>query len=175
MNRKEFLKALRDELRKRRDIEVEEVIFYYDELIQDAVDNGENEIDFINKLGNIREIVRKIVDDESFLVEMREKNRTVVKSALGTTIKIFSYCIFGFVAFIIIVTAFSILVSGLALVIKTIITTVANSPSDFYGYLMMLGYLMVGVSLTLISIGLVLGLINRAKPTMLSIIRKIRN
>ncbi len=173
MKRREFLRELKFELRKRRDIEVEEVIFYYDELIQDAVDNGENETEFIKRLGSVREITRRIIDDEEFITQVKQKNRNSLRNAIGLTVKIIGYIIFASLAFAIVVTSFSLFVSGLAIVVQTIVRTFANPPTDNYGYIMLFGFITVGVSLVFISIGLSQVFFRQAKPALLSIFRKL--
>lgn len=173
MRRKEFLRELKFELRKRRDIDVEEVIFYYDELIQDAVDNKELESEFIRKLGSVRDICRKIIDDEGFLIKLREKNRNSIRTAIGITVKIIGYVVFFWVAFAIVVASFSLLSSGIAIVGQTLIRMVANPPADTYGYIMLVGFIVVGVSLIFISVGMAQIFFRKAKPALMLILRKL--
>ncbi len=173
MRRKEFLRELKYELRKRRDIDVEEVIFYYDELIQDAVDTGENEGDFIRKLGSTRDICRKIIDDEDFLIEVREKNRNSIRTAVSITVKVFSYFVFFWVAFAIVTASFSLFASGIGIVGQTVTRMIATPPSDSYGYIMLIGFITVGISLIFISIGLSKIFFRQAKPALLKIFRSL--
>ena len=173
MRRKQFLKELKFELRKRRDIEVEEVIYYYDELIQDAVEHGEEEEIFIINLGSIREITRKLIDDETFIKEVKQKNRNSVKNALGLTVKVFGYFIFSIVAFVVVVTSFSLFASGVAVVIQTIVRMFVTPPADNYGYIMLVGFITVGISMVFIAVGLSQIFFRQAKPALLSIFRKL--
>lgn len=171
MKRKEFLRVLRDELRKRTDIESEEVLFYYDELIQDAVDNGENEEIFITNLGSVKDILRRLEDDKEFVVELRDKNSTVVRDVLSTTVKIIGYFIFGVIAFSLGVTSFSVFVSGAAIMIAAVGRVIFNAPTDLYGYLAMLGLGFIGLSLTILGVGIIKWIVNQAKPALLTIFR----
>lgn len=171
MKRKEFLRVLREELRKRTDIESEEVLFYYDELIQDAIDNGENEEIFIMNLGSVRDILRRLEDDKEFVIELRDKNSTVVRDVLSTTVKIIGYFIFGVIAFSLGVTSFSVFVSGAAIILVAIGRVILNTPTDLYGYLAMLGLVFIGMSLSILGIGIIKWIINQAKPALLTIFR----
>ena len=172
MKRRQFLKELKIELRKRRDIEVEEVLFYYDELIQDAVDNGESEEVFIANLGDTSDIRRRIEDEAEFIIEMKERNIDV-KNALSKTVKIIGYFIFGVVAFSITVACISVFGSGIAVIFTAIFKIVFNPPIDIYGYLSALGMVMVGVSLSLLSFGVMKWLYSESKPALLTIFRNI--
>ncbi|HOO44370.1 MAG TPA: DUF1700 domain-containing protein [Bacillota bacterium] len=174
MKRKQFLRELKEELRKRRDIEVEEVLFYYDELIQDAVDNGESEDIFIANLGSVREIARRIEDDEEFISEVKVKNKIFVDNALANSVKIIGYIIVAFVAFILGVTAFSLFISGATIVFAGIVKILAEGYVDVYGYIAILGLVMIGISLSLFSIAIVKWFVNQIKPALLSIFRNTK-
>lgn len=173
MNRRQFLRELKDELKKRRDIESEEVLFYYDEMIQDAIDNGESEEVFILNLGSVRDIVRRIEDDEEFLIEVKHKNSDAVRNVLSTTVKVISYFIFGILAFTLAVTSFSVFVSGIAVVIAAIAQLFIINPTDINAYLLIFGITLIGVSLIVLSVGLAKWFFNQANPALLSIFRKI--
>lgn len=172
MKRRQFLKELKLELRKRRDIEVEEVLFYYDELIQDAIDNGESEEVFIANLGNVSDIRKRIEDEEEFIIEMKERNLDV-KSALSNTVKVIGYFIFAIIAFSITVTSISVFGSGIAVIFTAIFKIIFSPPVDIYGYLSALGIAMVGVSLSLLSFGVMKWLFSESKPALLTIFRNI--
>ena len=174
MRRKEFLRKLKEELRKRRDIEVEEVLFYYDEMIQDAVDNGESEEVFIMNLGSVESIRKKIEDQEDFIVKVKTRNKIVVDDVLSNTVKIVGYVIFAIIAFSLTVASFSVFVSGIAVIFTAIVRLFVSTPGDVYGYLAMLGVVMVGVSLSLLSYAVVRWLYTQSKPALLNIFRRIQ-
>lgn len=175
MRRKEFLRSLKEELKKRRDIEVEEVLFYYDELIQDAVDSGESEEVFIMNLGSVRDICFRLVEDKEFITEVKSKNDDVVRDVLSTTVKVIGYLIFGIAAFSLGVAVISVFFSGISVIVAAIVKLVISGPSDVYGYLVLLGVAMVGASLMLLSIGIVKWFINKAKPALLTIFRNTKD
>lgn len=175
MNRRQFLRELKNELRKRRDIETEEVLFYYDEMIQDAIDNGESEEIFIMNLGSIRDIVRRLEDDEDFLIEVKNKNSDAVRNVLSTSVKIVSYFIFGVLAFSLVVTCLSVFISGIVVIIAGIAQGILNAPTDITGYLLVAGIILIGFSLIVLSVGFVKWFFNQANPALLSIFRKIND
>ena len=175
MNRKQFLKVLKEELRKRRDIETEEVLFYYDEMIQDASDNGESEDVFIMNLGSVKDIVRRLEDDEDFLTKVKDRNSTIVKNVLSTTVKITGYFIFGVIAFSLSVTGISLFFSGVGVVIAAIIRGFMSTPMDIYSYLILLGIVLIGLSLIVLSIGIVKWFFNQANPALLTIFRRLND
>ncbi|XFA99544.1 DUF1700 domain-containing protein [Candidatus Izemoplasma sp. B36] len=174
MKRRQFLRELKEELKKRTDIETEEVLFYYDEMIQDAIDNGESEDIFIMNLGSVRDIVRRIEDDEAFLAEVKSKNSDAVRNVLSTTVKIIGYFIFAVLAFSLAVTCFSVFVSGIAVVIAAIVQGVISTPVDIMGYLFLAGIVLIGFSLIIVSVGVVKWFFNQANPALLSIFRKLK-
>lgn len=175
MKRKEFLKALKEELRKRRDIEAEEVLFYYDELIQDAIDNGESEDVFIMNLGSVRDIVRRLEDDESFIVEVKDRNTTIVKNAVSTTVKIIGYFIIAVLGFVMVVTSLSLFASGIAVVFAGIVKIVVTGSVDTYGYIAILGLVMVGIGLAIFGVAIVRWFVQSFKPALLSIFRNTKD
>ncbi|MCK5732458.1 MAG: DUF1700 domain-containing protein [Tenericutes bacterium] len=175
MNRKQFLRTLKEELRKRRDIETEEVLFYYDEMIQDASDNGESEDVFIMNLGSVKDIVRRLEDDEDFLMKVKDRNTAVVKNVLSTTVKVIGYFIFGVIAFSLGVTGISVFFSGVGVVLAAIIRGFMSAPTDIYGYLILFGIVLIGLSLIVLSIGIVKWFFNQANPALLTIFRRIND
>ncbi|MBN2541043.1 MAG: DUF1700 domain-containing protein [Bacilli bacterium] len=174
MRRKDFLRELKEELRKRRDIEGEEVLFYYDELIQDAVEGGESEEIFVANLGNVRDIVRRLEDDEEFVAAVRQKNNDIVHDVLSISVKIIGYFIFGVIAFVLIITSFSLLASGIGVFFGAILKILFTGPFDLYGYLAMGGLMMIGVGIIVFSIALFKWFIDQAKPALLSIFRNTK-
>lgn len=63
MNKEEFLNKLVESLSGLPQNEVQKTVDYYSEIIDDAVENGENEQEVIARIGNIDTIVEKIIDD----------------------------------------------------------------------------------------------------------------
>lgn len=174
MKRKEFLRILRDELRKHRNIDTEEVLFYYDELIQDAVENGEDEEIFILNLGSVKDIVRRMEDDETFVAEVKQRNSDIVSNVLSLTVKLVGYAVFGLGTFILGSIIFSIFVSGISVFGAGFVKAILSGPYDLYGYLALAGVVLVGLSLIILSVAILKWYINQAKPVLLSIFRNTK-
>lgn len=113
MNKSEFIRQLRLELDFLNKEDREDVIKYYDELIQDAVDNGKNEADFIAGLGSFDEIIKNIKQDRTFMEKVKTINITPeVKNGLGIAAKVIGYIVFVIFSIVIISIGISFIVSG---------------------------------------------------------------
>ena len=174
MERKEFLKALRSELKKQKKLNSEEIIFYYDELIQDAVDNGEIEADFIYKLGPINDIVKQIGKDGSFLTRVKESNRNSLQNILNSSVKFISTIIYVFLVFLIAVVGGSILISGGAIIIQSIVQSIFEV-NETSGYLILIGMTLIGIGLIILGIELIRQFIKFSSNLRYTIIRKTKN
>ena len=75
MNKYEFLYKLNKALVILHVSEKKDITRYYDELIQDAIDNGENESDFIDRLVSIETIVRTMQKDKNFVKIIKKKKK----------------------------------------------------------------------------------------------------
>jgi uncharacterized membrane protein len=174
MERKEFLKALRSELKKQKKLNSEEIIFYYDELIQDAVDNGEIEADFISKLGLINDIVKQIGKDGSFLTRVKESNRNSLQNILNSSVKFISTIIYVFLVFLIAVVGGSILISGGAIIIQSIVQSIFEV-NETSGYLILIGMTLIGIGLIILGIELIRQFIKFSSNLRYTIIRKTKS
>lgn len=63
MNKDTFLKELRESLSGLPIQEIDKTIEYYSEMIDDAVEDGENESDAVKTFGSVQEIANKIIDE----------------------------------------------------------------------------------------------------------------
>lgn len=63
MNKNEFLKKLAEELHGIPKSDIDKTLDYYSEIIDDAVEEGEDERTVIERLGSVGEIAEKIIDD----------------------------------------------------------------------------------------------------------------
>jgi uncharacterized membrane protein len=91
MNKKTFLNQLKKELKYYKKIDTEEIIYYYDEMIQDAIDAGENEVIFIKNLGSLEEIISNVVNDGEFMMEVKTSNSQSLTNILSGTVRIISF------------------------------------------------------------------------------------
>ncbi len=117
MNKYEFLYKLNKNFDSFKASDRDEITHYYDELIQDAVDNGENEEDFIDRLGSIETIIRTIKKDDTFVTNVKEKKDFELRKVFSVTSKVVGYAIFVFVIIVIGSIAFSLVTSGASLFI----------------------------------------------------------
>lgn len=127
MNKKLFFKEIEDRLRDFSSDEKDKIIEYYDELINDYVDEGYSEEEAISRLGDINTIINTLKAD---LVIQRSSNKKT--NSLKNFIIILSICtspvlipigITFFVVFI--VLAVSLLVMFLSFAVGSISTVVA--------------------------------------------------
>ena len=66
MRKKTFLKELRNRLEKNKCKDVDDVIQYYDELIEDTIDRtNRSEDDVVYDLGPISEIVARVTNNRN--------------------------------------------------------------------------------------------------------------
>ncbi len=174
MRKREFLDKLRTNLQTVRKTESEEILSYYDEIIQDAVDNGENESEFISKLGSIDEIVETIRKDVDFVQKLKERRDTTLMAAINTTAKILGYSIFALVTFIIVVTGASFVISGLSTVIYSGIILAVSEGEAVNLIMMRLGNIVLGFGLVLFAIGVLKWYFKVSKKTVKKLLQEVQ-
>ncbi|MFA5005991.1 MAG: DUF1700 domain-containing protein [Candidatus Izemoplasmatales bacterium] len=130
MNRYEFLYRLDKALTGISPTEKAEIVRYYEELIQDARDSGDDETDFIDRLGSVETIVRTIRKDEGFVTNVREKKDFQLRKVFDITVRIAAYALFGLFVIVAGSLAFSFLVSGVSLVFTAIVAYFRDSVAD---------------------------------------------
>jgi uncharacterized membrane protein len=173
MNRKEFLSELKKQLKVYKKIDSEEIIYYYDEMIQDAVDAGHIERQFIAELGNIEEIVRNITGDESFIYKVKKANENSLVSLIGSAVKIISLIVYYFALFIIAIVCFSLFAAGIGTLFQAIIYFAFDStlPSDTW---ILLGLVIIAIGLLLVSFSIIKKIFEASREIKLYIIRKTK-
>lgn len=154
MNKYEFLYKLNQGLDHSSANERQEVVKYYDELIQDAIDNGENEIAFIDKLGSVDKIVRTIRTDRDFVTHVKEKKNYQLQSVFSVSVKILGYLLLIGIVFVIGSIGFSLVTSGAGMMIYSGIELYyALSTTWVWGTVLVYGgMLVVGLGLILIGV-----------------------
>ena len=82
MNKEEFLNALRSNLKGLPSDEIEERISFYDEMIEDIMEEGKTEEEAVESIGDMGVVVSKIADDTkmSSLVKERMKPRRSIRA-----------------------------------------------------------------------------------------------
>ena len=152
MNKYEFLYKLNKNLDAFKTSERDEITHYYDELIQDAVDNGENEESFIDRLGSIETIIRTIKKDDSFVTNVKEKKDFELRKVFSVSSKVVGYAIFIFVIIVIGSIAFSLVTSGVSLFVVgavRLIIGIKNAVSSMT-LIMYAGNVLLGLGLLLL-------------------------
>jgi len=173
MRKKEFLQQLENKLNVVRKTESVEIISYYDEIIQDAIDSGENESEFINRLGSIDQIVDTIRKDAGFVQKLKEKRDFTLREAINTTAKIVGYAIFGIVSFAIVVASAALVISGLSTAIYSGILMVV-SDEGIYLLLMRLGNVILGIGLVLFACGVFSWYFRFSKKSIEKLLREVQ-
>ncbi|PKL00719.1 MAG: hypothetical protein CVV56_04425 [Tenericutes bacterium HGW-Tenericutes-1] len=152
MNKYEFLYKLNKNLDSFKSSDRDEITHYYDELIQDAVDNGENEDAFIDRLGSVETIIRTIKKDDTFVTNVKEKKDFELRKVFSATSKLVGYAIFVFVIIVIGSIAFSFVTSGASLLVvgtTRMIIGIKNSVSSMT-LIMYAGNIFLGIGLLLL-------------------------
>lgn len=174
MDRKTFIRELKLELKKKRKLDVEEVIYYYDELIQDAVETGELETDVINRLGDIKEIAKQVSADQTFIAKVKETNLNSLKNVLSNSVKIISTLIYAFLVFIAVVTGGSIIVSGVGVIASSLVV-VAVEAQELGEYILLFGGVLFGIGFIMLGLGFIKVFISLSNNLKFTIIRKTKN
>lgn len=165
MNKYEFLYRLDKGLSSMTPNEREEITHYYDELIQDAVDSGKNEENFIERLGSIETILRTVKKDEDFVKNVKEKKNFELRKVFSVSAKVIGYGVFIFALFIIGSIAFSFVASGVSLAVVSGVRLVVGikSAASSMTLLMYGGQLMIGTGLSLLGVAGFWWLIKKSK------------
>lgn len=73
MNKKQFLEELRSKLVGLPDEEIENRISFYEEMINDRIDEGKSEEEAISEIGTVDEVVREIAKDTPLVSLVKHK------------------------------------------------------------------------------------------------------
>ncbi|MCV2231983.1 DUF1700 domain-containing protein [Paracholeplasma manati] len=85
MTKLEFLQQLKTGLSAYSD--QAEILNYYEELIDDAVSNGEVESEFIHKLGSIEQIIRTLKKDANFKLKVKNRENYMLREVISQASK----------------------------------------------------------------------------------------
>ena len=85
MKKNEFLAVLRSELEKYKVNDIDNIIEYYDELIEDKIESGKKtkEEDVVDKLGSIEDITKNIILEQR--IEKAEQKPTITNGVKAWT------------------------------------------------------------------------------------------
>ena len=73
MNKKQFLDELRSKLVGLPDEEVDNRISFYEEMINDRIDEGKSEEEAVNEIGTVDEVIREIAKDTPLVSLVKHK------------------------------------------------------------------------------------------------------
>lgn len=88
MNKQEFLNALEGALAGLGEEEIKKSVDFYAEMIDDAVENGENEEEAVARLGSVEETAQKIINETPLSSLVKENIRGHKWSALTVVLLI---------------------------------------------------------------------------------------
>lgn len=154
MDKKGFLKELR--LALKGDIDQAEVVTYYNELIDEAVLNGELESDVVKRLGSVSDIV-------SAMGKRVDGNITPTNKNMPWT-KVF-FRIIGLIAYVIWVFMFVSIGFGGGIGFFTNLVFVFRASSSAVAFYYVF-QMVIAVGLVLVSASLIIMIIKKIKETM---------
>lgn len=173
MNKKTFLNSLKKELKFYKKIDSEEIIYYYDEMIQDAIDEGEDEVTFIKNLGSIETIIANIIKDEEFIKDVKKSNNNSLGNIVNTTVRVISLICYYFALFIMTIVFASIFISGLGMILQSGIYLIFDDLTSTDQWLLA-GIIVMGIGISVIGFSLMTNVFKATKSIRLFIIRKTK-
>lgn len=81
MNKKEFLDELSHRLKGLPKADIDDRVSFYEEMINDRIDEGKTEEEAINEIGNIDDIVNQIVSETPLTKIIKEKTKPKKKKS----------------------------------------------------------------------------------------------
>lgn len=163
MKKNEFLSILKKELSYMARQEQNEILDYYDEMINDAVESGESERDFIASLGSVDEIARNIRKDTSFLESIKSKSSFRVTNVFSITVKIIGYFFFAILLIVVISIGFSFSVSGISLMAAGGMMVAMLQVFDAVTVLFFVSMIVFGLGFLLIGVAMLKGFFRNFK------------
>lgn len=158
MTKKTFVDQLEKRLKKYDNIDRKEIINYYNELIEDRIENGENEEDVIVSLGSIDMIIANLTGEKQVEPKIVEREKKI------STPKVICLIVLSPLWFVMLITLFSLLIA----LVSTLFAIAVSLLSVFFSgvayllgsFILMfdnfyLGLIQFGLSLFLISLGVI--------------------
>lgn len=163
MKKKEFIHRLRYRIRNLDKQEINDVVAYYSELIDDRMENGEKEEEAVASLGSLETIVEAIMEERGRSASFGQKGRKRKKLTAGKIVLVILlfplWIVLGALLF-----ALCVLIGGLVLGIGAatagiLAAGILYAVGSFVhmGVNVYAGLVQLGLSLLLISIGLLFG------------------
>lgn len=164
MKKKEFMNELRFQIRKFDKAEKKEILDYYDELIDDRLDEEEDEAAVIRSLGSVKSIVRTLVEERAGNKTdgdsgWRKKRKSISGAKLVALIVTFPLWLLA------VSLIFVLLLAAVAAILGSALAGISVAAGGLYwciGSAMQFtvsatrGFIQLGAGLILIALGLVL-------------------
>lgn len=165
MDKYEFLYKLGKQMETQSPQEKKEVLGYYEELIQDAIDSGEPEAAFIDRLGSVEKIVRTLKKDQGFVENVKKKQNYQLQNIFSSSVKIVGYGLYFVAVFILGSIVFSLFSAGLSLVFFAALRVVMIFTGGFEltNVLMFAGLILLGLGLLMLGWWLVRWILKESK------------
>ena len=155
MRKREFLNKLKQGLQEMSKSEIEAILGYYEEMIHDAVDSGENEEGFISRLGTVGEIVSTIENDNEFVAMIKEKHGKGWKGAISATAKAIGMFIVVIMSITVVSVAIGLIGGGMGFAVIAVVRIIGfDSTVSTYLVLMRVANIVFGIGLAVLAIGL---------------------
>lgn len=174
MQKKEFIRLLRMELDFLSKAEREEAIHYYEELISDAVDNGENEERFIESLGSIAQIALNIRNDRGYIGKEKTKQSIGVKDVVSATTKFVSYAVFIIVTIIGANILFAFSVTAVGIFVTALMNLIHHEYLDSVFIISRMGMMLVSVGMIFIIIAAIKVYVVHAKKWIMDLMNTMK-
>lgn len=161
MNKLTFLQQLKAGLNGYSDSA--EILNYYEELIDDAVANGEVEVEFIQKLGSIEQIIRALKKDASFKLKVKNKENYMLSEVISQTSK--GIAIFFTVIGVIVAGSISIsfISSGGISFVTYLVYLITKDVSRLEVLIYYVSSMVLGIGLLLVGVVIITTLIRKTK------------
>ncbi len=175
LKKNDFLKMLKAELSFLPKFEQNEILDYYEELIQDALDHGEIENEFIDALGSIDTIIYNIKKDGSFLEKVKNHANLSVSDVFDFTVKVIGYFFFFILAITFVSIGFSFVVTGISIFFYAGIQIFVDSDASMNTQLFRVSEIVFGIGFAFVGISLFKWFFQNVKTKLNQLLHRVRD
>lgn len=154
MKKFEFLSKLEHKLKN--EDQKDEILGYYQELIEEATLNGEDEEVFIKRLGSVEMINQTLENEPAFIENLKKKKNYNIHRVFSKTILIVARIIYWLFVFVVGLITFSLFASSIGIVFQTIIFLIYEVKSTTLVMLVYQGLqILIAISFVLFGMALI--------------------